>query len=139
MKEEELNKITKELIGQLGVEQPSTAFTDNVMAALPKTTANSLAQAPLIGKVSWILIAVGVATLLGLAFVVPSTGASSGQSALPYLELLLAGISSGLSALTAALGTNSVQLVGGFALCALFFAGLDQLLKRRWTPAAHLF
>lgn len=139
MNEEELNKITDELINDIGVVQPSAAFTDNVMAALPQTSTQKQPEAPLIGKLGWTLIAAGIASLVGLVFLFPNAGGSDGQVAMPFLEHLTESLNNGLGSLSNALSTNSVHLVGGIALCALFFAAFDQLLKRRWAPTINLF
>ena len=54
--DQHLNELTKKIIGETSLEQPSLDFTTNVMAQVEMTSEKIIAYKPLISKKGWLAI-----------------------------------------------------------------------------------
>ena len=69
---ENIDRITKKIIKDGGLHQPSTDFFSNVMEAIEaQSTSTSIVYKPLISKKTWILLSVFSAIALILLFAFP--------------------------------------------------------------------
>ena len=67
-----IDRITKKIIKDAGLEQPSTDFFSNVMEAIEsQSTSASMVYQPLISKKIWMLLSALIAVVLVLLFIFP--------------------------------------------------------------------
>ncbi len=75
---ENIDRITKKIIKDAGLEQPSSDFFSNVMEAIEsETTSASMVFQPLISKKMWMLLIALTAAVLVLLFIFPVFSESS--------------------------------------------------------------
>jgi len=82
-----IDKITKKILKDGGLHQPSSSFLTNVMEAIEKQSASQpVVYKPLISKTKWILLFVLTAIVLVLLFIFPVFSESSLLSQLTIPE-----------------------------------------------------
>jgi hypothetical protein len=133
MSEENLDRITREMFENGGLESPSASFTNNVMSSIEMAHEPVFQPTPLISKKGWIMLAASVVALVTLIVLFGVDSAAPTVSS-PIVAKGSEMLTGALNALGSSLaGAKLPMMAGVIFLSLLMLLGLDQLLKKKLT------
>ncbi len=128
--EKELDKITMEIISELGSETPSSGFTGKVMERIENSYNPVIKAIPLISKLGWIIITTVLLTVYVAVFIWGAVPEKTTQQNL-LLEKLLSGFNAFFYNLFQIIISNPVIIIS--ILIFIFLILVDNLAgKKIW-------